>query len=445
MDVIIVGAGNAGLAALHTLRKQGVNAVCLEAKNMAGGRTITVEKNGFLFDFGSQFLFKYNKRFFDLSRDMGLGDDITPWAGMMFMYDNGRMIPAMVGATPKELWRNRAKLKGMHKAASPKAGLQLLKIARDIAPKVKAGDFDFVDYQNALAEYDHMSLAEYALRHGGRDVLETLLQPVISAMTLGQPEEVGAAYGLALFWQSSQGYWTLKHGIGTLNEKIYQTYKEHVKLSTPVKKIVIEKGAIKGVETKDGLIKAKAVICATTAPAALKLMPNLPDALKKPMELAKYTACCHVIFATGSQVLKDNFYGVGLRRSSGSIMPGYTNSAVKSEFYAPTGCGLINCFTLDQPARELNRMSDEKVKEICLKEVQRFTPSMPDNYLFAEIYRWDEAVNVAPPNMLTAAERLKKEHYRDVKGLFLAGDYLYMPSVDSSIHSGIAAAQAALR
>jgi len=444
MDVVIVGAGNAGLAALHTLRKQGVDAVCLEAKAMAGGRTITVSKNGFLFDFGSQFLFKYNRRFFDLCREMGLAHDITPWAGLVFFKAREQMVPAMVGATPKDLWKNRAKLKGMHKVLSPKAALQLLKMAPLIAAKVRAGGLDFVDYQASL-DMDYESFSETCLRRGGREVLEGLFQPNLSAMTLGMPEEVSAPYGLALFWQSSQGYWTLKHGIGTLNEKIYQTYQDHVKLSTPVKKIVIEKGKVKGVETKEGLIKAKAVICCTTATTALKLMPNLPESLKRPMELAKYSACCHVIFATGTPVLKDNFYAVGLPRSSGSIFAGYTNSAVKSEYYAPAGCGLINCFTFDRHAVELNRMNDEKVKEICLKEVQRFSPGMPDHYEFCEIYRWDEAVNLCPPGMLSAAERVKNEHYRDVAGLFLAGDYLYMPSVDSSIHSGIVAAQAALR
>ncbi|MEN6474325.1 MAG: FAD-dependent oxidoreductase, partial [Syntrophaceae bacterium] len=213
MDVVIIGAGNAGLAALHTLRKQGVDAVCLEAKNMAGGRTITVNKNGYLFDFGSQFLFKFNHRFFDLCRDMGMGDDITPWAGTVFFYKNGQMLPAMVGATPKVLWQNRARLKGMHKVLAPKAAFQLLKMAPLIAAKVRAGGLDFVDYQASL-DMDHESFSETCLRLAGREVLEGLFQPNLSAMTLGMPEEVSAPYGLALFWQSSQGYWTLKHGIG---------------------------------------------------------------------------------------------------------------------------------------------------------------------------------------------------------------------------------------
>lgn len=444
MDAVIIGAGNAGLAALHMLRKQGVDAVCLEAKDMAGGRTATVNKNGYLLDLGSQFIFKFNRRFFDLCRDMGMGDDITPWKGLVYFYKNGRMLPAMLGATPKTLWDNRENLKGVHRILSPKTLYQLMKMVPGMAGKIKSGALDFVDYQGCL-DMDNENYADYVTRRGGGDVLENLFQPNVSAMTLGMPEDVSAAYGLALFWQSSQGYFTLKRGIGSLNEKIYQTYKDRVKLSTPVKQVVIEKGGIKGVETAEGLIKAKKVICCTTATTALELIPRLPDTMRKPMEMARYSACCHVMFAVGTPVLKNGFYAVGLPRSTGSIMAGYTNSAVKTEYYAPTGSGLISCFVFDKYACELNRMPDVKIKETCLKELQRFSPTMPDNYEFCEIYRWDEAVNLCPPGMLAAAEKLRKENYQDVKGLYLAGDYLYMPSVDSSIHSGIRAAQAALR
>jgi len=47
--------------------------------------------------------------------------------------------------------------------------------------------------------------------------------------------------------------------------------------------------------------------------------------------------------------------------------------------------------------------------------------------------------------MLTAIARMKRESYNDVKGLYLAGEYLNMPSVESAAHSGVFAARAALR
>src|SRR4051794_35351800 len=40
-DALIVGAGVAGLAALHALDRAGLNVLCLEARNRIGGRIFT--------------------------------------------------------------------------------------------------------------------------------------------------------------------------------------------------------------------------------------------------------------------------------------------------------------------------------------------------------------------------------------------------------------------
>ena len=42
LDVIVVGAGAAGLAAAQTLQQLGFKAVCLEARSRAGGRVPSV-------------------------------------------------------------------------------------------------------------------------------------------------------------------------------------------------------------------------------------------------------------------------------------------------------------------------------------------------------------------------------------------------------------------
>ena len=93
----------------------------------------------------------------------------------------------------------------------------------------------------------------------------------------------------------------------------------------------------------------------------------------------------------------------------------------------------------------LNKMKDDEIKRFLIKDVQRFTPDMPDFPRFTEILRFREAVCTSPPGMLTAISRMKKESLNDVKGLFLAGEYMYMPSVEGATKSGIDAAEAVLR
>ncbi|WP_063746738.1 flavin monoamine oxidase family protein [Catenuloplanes japonicus] len=59
-DVIVVGAGMAGLAAAQQLRAHGAEVRVLEARDRVGGRTTGVEVGGFVFDLGANWLQQYD-------------------------------------------------------------------------------------------------------------------------------------------------------------------------------------------------------------------------------------------------------------------------------------------------------------------------------------------------------------------------------------------------
>ncbi len=441
MRVIVIGAGTSGLAATLTLRKRGAEVLALEAKDTAGGRIVGARRDGYTMDLGAQFFFKFYDTTFAVCRELGLGDDVVPFPFKVAIWKNGKLNPITAGLDPRALWRDRADLMRF-RLFSPKGMLQVARIMPLVLRRRR--DLHFIDYQNML-DLDDESLSDLARRRGGEEVLEYFLQPVASCLTLGEPEEVGAGYGLTLLWYSLNGLFTLKRGIGSLAERLYQECADNVRLSTPVKRVVLEGGAVKGVETADGFMDADAVICTTTATKALSLMPDLPEAMRRPMEKVTYSACCHVMFGLEKRLLPEGWYAVGLPRLAGTSMAGFTDNSIKSPHYAPPGGGMVHCFTFGRHAFELNAMSDAEVFSRLKGEIRRFIPSMPEEPLFSEIYRWDEAVCLSPPGMLREMLRLKREHYRAVKGLFLAGEYLNMPSVDGSLRSGIDAAEAALR
>jgi monoamine oxidase len=56
VDVAVVGAGAAGIAAGRRLAKAGLSMLVLEARERAGGRAWTVEKNGYPLDLGGEWL-----------------------------------------------------------------------------------------------------------------------------------------------------------------------------------------------------------------------------------------------------------------------------------------------------------------------------------------------------------------------------------------------------
>lgn len=191
----------------------------------------------------------------------------------------------------------------------------------------------------ALGELDRQSLSEFALRRFGSDVLEYYLQPSASSLSCAQPEDMCAACGISLAWHIIsglfKGFVTLERGLGSLVEALVRDCGGHVECSTPARRVVIEGGAVKGVETDGGFEAADAVVCAVPATTALELMPGLPDQLRQPLRKVRYSACCHVMFALEGKLAPEGTYAVSIPRRSGSPVVSVGLDSAKSPRYAP--------------------------------------------------------------------------------------------------------------
>ena len=73
-DVVIIGAGPAGLTAAYMLDKRGVAPTVLEADDIVGGISRTVERDGWRFDIGGHRFFTKVKAVDDLWFEI-LGDE----------------------------------------------------------------------------------------------------------------------------------------------------------------------------------------------------------------------------------------------------------------------------------------------------------------------------------------------------------------------------------
>ncbi|KAL1501375.1 hypothetical protein ABEB36_006705 [Hypothenemus hampei] len=93
-QVVIVGAGLAGLGAAHTLINNGITDFCiLEAQSQAGGRIKTIEVEGKPLDLGAQWMHGQNNYLYQLARKNNLLSDIVSEEGLgIYVRSNGEIV-----------------------------------------------------------------------------------------------------------------------------------------------------------------------------------------------------------------------------------------------------------------------------------------------------------------------------------------------------------------
>jgi len=88
-DVIVVGAGLAGLTAARTLAAQGKKVKVLEARGRVGGRTFSKEVGGAVVDVGGQWIGPTQDKLAKLARDVGVKTFKSHWTGEGVYFRNG--------------------------------------------------------------------------------------------------------------------------------------------------------------------------------------------------------------------------------------------------------------------------------------------------------------------------------------------------------------------
>lgn len=444
MKVIVIGAGATGLAATYRLKKNGVDVTALEATEYVGGRARGYAKDGYIIDTGAQFAAPFYAATMSVMKELGKADEFEPFNFRAAVWRNDKLYPINPSINPLHQIKSIPDLLRF-RGLAPKTVYEIAKIF----PYILKNYFK-VDYKNwdfsGLMNIDNMSVADFSRKYGGDNALEYMFQPLTAYLTLGEPEEVSMSHFIGIMGFFIKGLYSLKHGIGEVCRSLYDACADNVECNTPVRRVIIENNKIKGVETSQGLIQADAVICALTAPDALKIMPGLPENIKKMLGTVGYSSTCHITFGLEKRLVPEKWYAVVIPRKAGFVTTGPVESSGKSPFYAPPGAGLVHCLTFGKRARDYMKVPDKELKNIMIEDIRRILPSFPSNPPLVEIHRWNRAVCLQPPGQFPAVQEFKEKHYHDVQGLYMAGTYLSLfSSVESAIRSGNYAADMVLK
>ena len=112
---------------------------------------------------------------------------------------------------------------------------------------------------------------------------------------------------------------------------------------------------------------------------------------------------------------------------------------------APPGMSILDLLIGRDRARELIPLDDDEIKRELLGAARRKAPpgsALPgdDEGLFYRVFRWEEALCMGTPGMLAAVANIPGQLAGRTDNLFLAGDYMGVPSVNGALSSGNSAA-----
>ncbi|MCY3617620.1 MAG: NAD(P)/FAD-dependent oxidoreductase [Acidimicrobiaceae bacterium] len=438
--VVIVGGGFAGLSAAYTLKKRGITPLVLEALDRVGGRGKGEEVDGFALDMGAFVFTSTYDTAFEMCEELGLP---LVRSQMKFGHHrNGRWVTT----TPEQsLWNfvrhlRTAMAMGFGSPAGFRAGSKVMRQMH------RQADYLSFASDSPLAEIDDDETYGHYLKRLGvpRSLQLTLGGPL--KMVLSDPEPAGQALMRAYIGEtmlSSGTVYMPERGIGSFSAALAAACSDSIRVSTPVCRVVVADGAVTGVVTDRETIEADAVICAVPATRVPDLIPDLPAETRRALGTVSYSTGCRVVIGLNRSPLPAGWHGALFPEDDDT--PLLLDRSAFLPDCAPAGHGLLDLLIGRDRAEELIPLDDEEIKRQLLGPARRKAPpgsALPgdDEGLFFRVYRWEEALCMGSPGMLAAMTKIPGQLAGSIPNLFLAGDYMGVPSVNGALSSGHKAA-----
>jgi protoporphyrinogen/coproporphyrinogen III oxidase len=272
--VIIVGAGYAGLVAARRLAAAKVPFIVYEASaNVAGLASTFKDMEGYSYDFGTHLI--TNR----LAATLGIGgecSDVSYFGESVFLRGRSYRYPFGLIAVPRyALSALRGRLAGAGNGAVADAATWAeATLGRELAREVAIP---------LLESLTGAPAQELSPAVGGKlpGVLRTLY-----LRTVGRLSRKAVAIGYCQDLPERPDVWHVypKDGIATVCRHLVSGLDGEVRLRTPVQKILVEDGAVTGVEVGGDVQPASAVI--STAP--VNVLPRLVSGTDRLAHLARF-------------------------------------------------------------------------------------------------------------------------------------------------------------
>lgn len=418
-QVLVVGAGVAGLSCGLRLHQAGIPFTILESSDGPGGRVRSDRVEGFILDRGFQiFLTSYP----EAKEVLNYADlNLKPfYAGAMVHYDSQ-----------------------FHKVADPlrhplDGVLSLLNPTGTVGDKVNVGIFRLKSTLGSLEDLlqrDETTTMERLKKEGFSDaIIDRFFKPFLGGIFFDNDLKVTSRLFEFVMRMLASGENSLPaNGIGAISEQMAAALPAgSIKTGTKVKALSSsDMGSPPEVvlENNTKMTAKRGVVVATDQPAAARLLGKHLDA--SPSRQGKGRGTCNIHFRTSQQpphgnVLYLNGHGSGLVNNA--CFP----SAVAPS-YAPSGQHLVSVSVIGSH----DDMTDEALSSAVHQEMsQWFGDEQTADWKLLKVYR----ISFAQPNQEPPTDLMRPVQLGG--RLYVCGDHRDHATLDGAIKSGRRAAEA---
>lgn len=456
VDVVIVGAGIAGLGAAYRLHQQGVSVLVLEGSNRVGGAITTLHEAGRVVERGPSSYLSSGEQFAALVESLGLGGETLQTRlrdAKRYIYASGSVQQVPMGLMDfirTGLLSGRGKLRILSEPFQ--------------SPGWCDGD---------------ESLASFIERRLGREALDRLVFPMISGVYAGDPEQLSAKSVAGKIVQLEREHGsivkgfikgrkknhedkftpkkkgipkticTVRGGLLRVPETIADRLQGNVVLNALVAALAYDPpSATYRIEVRAGAdqttvsIEAKALIIATPVNAAANLVRPLVPGVTTSLQAIPVNRLCVVTTVYRREDVPHSLDGFGFlvaRNEPLRILGSLWYSSIFPA-HCPKDEVILSQFVGGARFPELVERDDAALVDLVREDLRSSLAIAAEP---REVYftRWSPAIAQPPVGHPAIVERIQHD-LKTMPGLALAGNYLCGISMNDALLSGWNAADA---
>ncbi|MFC8514685.1 protoporphyrinogen oxidase [Streptomyces sp. NPDC057257] len=341
-QVVVIGAGIAGLAAAHRLLARGARVTVLEASDRVGGKLLPGEIAGARVDLGAESMLARRPEAVALAREVGLTDRLQPPAtATASIWTRGALRPMPKGH-----------VMGVPGTAAALSGVLsdegLARIERDAdLPRTEVGD--------------DVAVGEYVAERLGREVVDRLVEPLLGGVYAGDAYRISMRSAVPQLYQAAKTHDSLTQavreiqakaaaahqtgpvfmgiegGVGTLPLAVADAVRVaggEIVTGAPVTELRREAATGWRVVTADRVLRADAVVLAVPAPVAAALLRAEAPAAATELAGVEYASMALITLAYRRA-------DTALPEGSGFLVPPVDGRTIKASTFASQKWGWI--------------------------------------------------------------------------------------------------------